>query len=163
MIVGYIDTLPMFKSLYPELTSYSQTSIYSKIIGGKYDAHNAIGDVKALAELLTLPNIDCNILCNFGMKSYWIQQYCTFLSEKKYNTESFHTLLQNKVLSKGMIEKAASSGLRLEHLNVVFTRDGETGLRSLLSENFAGKVRVKKSAKVHSTLVDYFKSLNEKT
>ena len=163
MIVGYIDTLPLFKSLYPKLTSYSQTSLYAKIIGGKYDAHNAIGDVKALAELLTLPNIDCNILCNFSMKSSWIQQYCTFLSKKKSNTDTFHILLQNKVLSKGMIEKTASSGLTLEHLNVVFTRDGETGLRSLLSEKFEGKVRVTKSAKIHSTLVHFFKSLNEKT
>ena len=123
MIVGYIDTLPLFKSLYPGLTSYSQPVMYAKLIGGKYEAHNAIGDVKALGELLALQNIDVDTLSNFSMTSSWIQKYCSFLAEKKRNIESFHAVLLNNVLSKGMVEKAASSGLRLDHLKVVFTRD----------------------------------------
>ena len=75
--------------------------------------------------------------------------------------DSFHVLLQNKVLSKGMIEKAAASGLKFEHLQIVFTRAGEKGLKSLLSEMFDGKVRVTKSSKIHLSVIKYFKSLNE--
>ena len=58
-----------------------------------------------------------------------------------------------------MIDKAASSGLKYEHLKIVFIRDGEAGLRSLLSEVCDGKIRVTKSGKILSSLVDHFKSL----
>ena len=163
MIIGYVDTLPIFKSLFPKHKSYSQTSLYTTLVGGKYIAHNAFNDVQALCSLLALPSITFDILSDFSMTSSWILKYCDFLYNKKISIASFHALLQNKVLSKGMIEKAAISGLRFEHLHIVFTRAGETGLRSLLSEVFNGKVRVTKSSNIHLSLINYFKCLNEKT
>ena len=159
IVTGYVDTLPLFKSLYPKLISYSQPSLYSKLIGGEYNAHNAFSDVTALSELLTAININSNILCNFSMNSSSMEEYLNFQYKKQINSESFQVLLQNKVLSKGMIEKASGSGLKLEHFHIVFTRDGEIGLRSLLSETFNGKVRVTRSVKIHSSLINYFKSL----
>ena len=158
-IVGYIDTLPLFKSLYPENTTYSQQHLYRNIIGGEYDAHNSLADVKALAKILNLPNVTTDVLCSFSMTSSSVEEYCSFLSEKKSNVESFHILLQEKVLSKGMIDKAASNGLKYEHLHRIFIQDGEVGLRSLLAAECEGGVRVTKSGKILSSLVAYFNSL----
>ena len=62
-------------------------------------------------------------------------------------------------MSKGMVEKAASSGLNYEHLKLAFVRDGENGLRSLFCEEFGGKARVTKNNKVLSPVVQYFNSL----
>ena len=159
-IVGFIDTLPMLKSLYPNETSYSQVNLYQRIVGGEYNAHNSLDDVKALAKLLRFVNTSEHTLCEFSITSLWAEQYCNFLSEKKRNVDSYNPLLQRKVLSKCMIDKAASSGLTYEHLKIVFVRDGEAGLRSLFSEEFEGKVRVTKSNKKITSVAQYFNSLS---
>ena len=57
-----------------------------------------------------------------------------------------------------MAEKAASSGLTYRHLQLVFERDGEFGLNSLLNEKFNGVVRVTKRKKIITSLVNYFNS-----
>ena len=58
-----------------------------------------------------------------------------------------------------MIDKAASNGLKYEHLHRIFIQDGEVGLRSLLAAECEGGVRVTKSGKILSSLVAYFNSL----
>lgn len=37
-IVGYIDTLPLFRSLYPNLASYKQKDLVRHFLGGKSNA-----------------------------------------------------------------------------------------------------------------------------
>ena len=61
-IVAYIDTLPLFKFLFPNETSYSQVNLYRRVIVGEYNAHNSLDDVKDLAELLRFLNVDNNTL-----------------------------------------------------------------------------------------------------
>ena len=158
-IVGYVDTLPLFKSLYPNETSYSQISLYQHIVGGDYVAHNALEDVKALSKLLLSANTDKATLIRFSMSTSWTSEYYSFISQRKRNAETYYPLLQAKVLSKNMIEKAASSGLTFHHLKVAFVRNGETGLRSLFCEEFQGKPRVTKNTKIIASVIQYFNSL----
>ena len=42
------------------------------------------------------------------------------------------------VLSKGMIEKIAKSGLCYQRLQLAYERNGEDGIQALFSENFIG-------------------------
>ena len=42
MIAGFVDSLPLYKSLYPGLTSHSQGNLYRSLVDGNYDAHNAL-------------------------------------------------------------------------------------------------------------------------
>ena len=140
-VVGYVDTLPLFKHIFPEESSYCQRHLYQKIVGGDFHAHNSLEDVKALATMLRLANVDEKMLRNFSMTSSWVEKYYNFHSEKKRNIDSFQELLQNRVMSKGMIEKTASSGLNYEHLKVVFVRNGEEGLRSLFGAHVLHNVK----------------------
>ena len=57
-----------------------------------------------------------------------------------------------------MDEKAASSGLTYQQLQLVLERDGEFGLNSLLSETFNGVVCVTKIKKIITSLINYFNS-----
>ncbi|KAH9404664.1 hypothetical protein TYRP_000491 [Tyrophagus putrescentiae] len=50
-IVGYIDTLPLFRWLYPNLSSYKQTDLVRHFLGVKYNAHNALDDSLMLFSL----------------------------------------------------------------------------------------------------------------
>ena len=48
--VGFLDTVPALKEQYPDRPSYKQEDLYSQFVSTQgYDAHNAIGDVKALS------------------------------------------------------------------------------------------------------------------
>ena len=67
IIAAFVDTLPMLKQLFPQEISYSQQNLYRSIIGGTYDAHNALSDVQALAEILHLPVINTTVLHKFSI------------------------------------------------------------------------------------------------
>ena len=156
MICGFVDTLLMYKSLHPEQTSYSQENLYKNLVGGKYKAHDALEDVRALSELLRTTVTDKSIFATFSMTWSWSIAYLTFLQQKRANVETFSPLLSSNSISKGMAEKAASTGLTYQHLQLSFERNGEMGIKSLLSETFEGITRVTKDKKVISSIIGYF-------
>ena len=45
---GFLDTLLLYKHLLPQRKSFRQEELVKDIVGGQYDAHNAIADVAAL-------------------------------------------------------------------------------------------------------------------
>ena len=54
-VCGFLDTLPLARSLYPERKEaggYKQEALVQNLVKELYDAHNAIGDVSALHKLL---------------------------------------------------------------------------------------------------------------
>ena len=160
MLAGFVDTLPLSKHVFPEFSTYSQKHLFQKIIGGTYEAHNSLSDVIALCSLIKngIPGIDS--LQKFSYTFEWCKEYVTFLEERDKNVQTFHSLIVSKVISKGLAEKAASSGLSYRHLQIAFKRQGESGLKSLLGEKFNGKVRVSKSVRVISSILEYIKTEN---
>ena len=153
---GFVDTLPVFKSFHPGQSSYSQENLYRKIIGGNYKAHNALDDVMALCSLIkaTIPDI-CR-LHQFSFSLEWCKNFVSFLEKRDRNLYTFQPLLASKAISKGMAEKAASTGLTYRHLHLAFQRQGELGIKALFGEPFSGSVRVSKNARVISSLVKHF-------
>ena len=77
MIAGFIDSLPLYKSLYPELTSHSHENLYRSLVGGNYDAHNALYDVNALSEIVRKTVIDRSALSKFSMTFAWGSTFFT--------------------------------------------------------------------------------------
>ena len=55
-IIGFVDTLPLFKDLLPGKKSYSQSSLVHDA-GFSYKAHNALDDSVALERLLQFHNV----------------------------------------------------------------------------------------------------------
>ena len=157
MIVGYIDTLPLFKQLFPLEQSHKQTAIFKRVIGGEHNAHNALDDVKALAQILRQLSVATAVSINFSMTASSASEYYDQLQRKKDNTGTFRELRENNVLSKGMIDKAAESGLRYRHLKVAFQRDGEDGVRAIFSEKYNGKARVTAQKKIIKTVSEFLK------
>ena len=88
-LIGFIDTLPLFRTLYPNEKSHKQGLIFALIIGGVYNAHNALGDVKALIDILNKLKIkasdysDCSFTraypfiyaAAFGPERYYVRKY----------------------------------------------------------------------------------------
>ena len=112
--------------------------------------------MQALAEIIRKSVTDRSVLSNFSMTSSWSNDYIDFIQQKKKNLGTFQPLFNLNVMSKGMVEKAASTGLTYKHLQLAFSRGGESGRKNLLGEKFGDIVRVTKSKKVLSSLCDYF-------
>ena len=160
LVTGFVDTLPMFKHFHPGQPSYSQENLFRKIIGGNYDTHNSLSDVIALCSLIKSTIPDIRSLHQFSYSHEWCRIYVTFLEKRDKNLHTFHPLLESSAISKGMAEKASSSGLTYRHLQIAFKREGESGLKAVLGEKFGGVVRVTKNARVILSLINYFKTEN---
>ena len=52
-VTGIVDSLPTFKTVSPNQSSYKQEDLARSILSNEYDAHNAIDDVNILFELLS--------------------------------------------------------------------------------------------------------------
>ena len=160
VVAGFVDTLPMFKFFHPGQSSYSQENLFRKMVGGNYDAHNSLSDVIALCSLIKRTIPDTRSLQQFSYTCEWCRNYVTFLEERDKNLQTFQPLLALNAISKGMAEKAASSGLTYRHLQIACNRQGESGLKSLLGEKFNGLVRVTKNTRVISSLLHHFDTKN---
>ena len=71
----------------------------------------------------------------------------TFLN-KAVNIHSLKPLIVSKVISKGMEDKIAGSGITLSRLKLSILRGGKEGLRSVLTEKVNGKPRVTTTSRI---------------
>ncbi|CAC5391995.1 unnamed protein product [Mytilus coruscus] len=96
-IVGFLDTLQLFKSLLPGLTSYSQSNLYNTVLNETYDGHDSMEDVVAL----TLRRYDHN------QKTKLLLPTLTPLTEKK-------------VITPRTANVIAASGMSFSHLHLSY-------------------------------------------
>ena len=54
VVCGFVDSLDVLKENLPGRTSYTQENIYKDVVGKSYAAHEALADVKALREIVSL-------------------------------------------------------------------------------------------------------------
>ena len=140
----------MFKSIRPELDSYTQSNLVSAILGPDfvYDVHNALGDVSSLKRLVEEVGVDEEVKMKSTFTNHYILESLNYSNEVKVNLPSLEHLVQRQVISNMMARKIAGSGLRCNHLITVFRRSGEDGIRDLFAESSNGRPRVTRSTKV---------------
>ncbi|XP_063443777.1 protein PML-like isoform X1 [Mytilus galloprovincialis] len=156
-VIGFIDTLPLFKLSHPGLNSYSQTNLFETFMSKSYEAHRADEDVDALCTL-----VNKKIELNVHFEKVYIPE-CVIsdkfnsMKELHKNLPSLKLLIDRKILSLGMARIIASSGLCLEHLKLAFSRNGCKGIKDLFTEKSGSGVRVTKSEKIIRQVSDFLK------
>ena len=123
VVVGFCDTLPAFKELFPERKSYSQENLARDLLESTYNAHNALNDVQMLQELSD-KFLSAQIVQKHSFSFSWYQEYTKYLSDKRVNLQTLQPLVAAKAISMGMAGKAAASGLSFTHLLLAFQRGG---------------------------------------
>ena len=71
VVVGYIDTLPLFKNKYPGMENYRQETLASTLLQINYNAHDALSDSVCLQKLLTMPQDPDQYIKGFGFSAKW--------------------------------------------------------------------------------------------
>lgn len=161
-VLGFLDTLPYFRETRPHLPNHRQETLAKELLKVKYNAHRALDDVKILQSLVQ-KFADHAALANHGFSATWVYQTMKYELQKQKNLATFAMLEKKKVISKGMCEKMAGSGLREYDFRVAHARaasrgeQGRDGIIKLLTEkDNEGKIRVTNQVKVLEHLAEFY-------
>ncbi|CAC5393418.1 unnamed protein product [Mytilus coruscus] len=142
-VSGFIDTLPLFRTKFPDLKSHKQEQLAQTILKSTYNAHNASDDVKILQKLVNASDASHEEVMVHSFCTESCIELCKHskLSTIRYN--SLKQLLQEKIVSSVLLKRIADSGLDFNQLCLAYTRDPEKGIQCVLSEKrHDGQVRV---------------------
>lgn len=160
-VCGFIDSLSIFRKIYPGRKSYKQEELVHSLLNSTYDAHNAVGDVQALGKLIKNTSLSPQEILQHSFTPCAVQKALLFREEKAKNLPTLNPLISKGVLKMCTAENVAGSGLQLTHLKKIFQRDGEDGLlNTFISPNSEGQPRVTNVKRtlesVIPKLVDFF-------
>ena len=152
-VAGFLDTMSLFRCR--TTPPYKQEKLYERLIGGTYDAHNALADVKALERMID----KISPLSEEKRKHTFNVQYVLAVQEYNKNAAinlvGWNILIEKGIVTKRIAEKAAKSGLRPEHLEFSFESGGEYAIYNVLSQFTASGCRVTKDKEISKQLSDY--------
>ena len=156
-VIGFVDTLPVFKQLLPGRKSYKQEELVRDCLTKSYDAHNGLEDVKSLKDLLLHLKPENSILSSNSFDVEFVCQFLQHHARKTANFPSLRALVTDKVLSKSVAQRIAGSGLNLQQLQLIHARGGYDGLRTVLNtkQGLNKQCQVITSKKVLRMLSDY--------
>ena len=162
-VVGFIDSLPVFRKVFPNQESYKQEDLARTLLQSSYAAHNAIEDVEILGNLVWHANMASEDLLKHSFRPNAVFNQLSFNEEKNKNKESLNPLICNGVMKRPTAENVAGSGLNFKHLRKIYDRDGEDGLRNIFCViNSEGKPRITTTKKVLEDVIpklaEYFKT-----
>ena len=148
LVKGCVDTLNIVSKLYKrgkDVTNFKQSTLITELLNETYDAHNAVADVASLQQLY---------VTKLKPTPSMLQELLFHISTHVYMS-SVKILIERKILSQAVASKLCKSGLALQHLTLAFQRGGDEGVRTLLKEKIAGRVRVASATKVLDGIVDF--------
>ena len=148
LVKGCVDTLAVVSKLYKrgkDVTNFKQCTLIAELLDESYDAHNAVADVASLQKLYIT-----KLKPTYSM----LQEILFHISTHVYMS-SVKILMEKKIISHAVASKMCKSGLALQHLTLAFQRGGDEGVRTLLKEKVAGRVRVPSAAKVVDGIVGF--------
>lgn len=144
--VIFADTLPLLKEVLPnrraENKSFRQCELVSDILHESYEAHDALKDAKSLQRRFTHLDISNPVISRHSFSVEMV------LESIQSNTRIDTFKGMENVVSKEIVRRMASSGLEISHLFLAFRREGEEGLKSVLTENINGKPRVTNNKRI---------------
>ena len=162
-VIGFVDTLPLFKAMKPELKSHKLSSLAEHFLDNStYDAHNALADVEILKSLTTCIRPSAESLQKYSMKTEAAIKVARFSLQALQRKHTLKRLVNGDGISKDMIKKMAESGLDFNQLKLAYESDRDNGIANVLSATDCdGEVRVTKTKSVIVKVQQFFQSLIE--
>ena len=155
-VIGFVETLALFKKALTNREKYSQESLDADLLGVRYSTQNSLEDVRPLQRLVSCKEVTRKYMIESSFTTEFVVRSAKYCVQKKFNLQTLHPLVTAKVVSKGMAEKIAGPGLTFHHLQLSFQRGGQDGLSNILSEKINGKARVTSNRRIISELSNFF-------
>lgn len=159
VVLGFVDTMPLFKCLFPCRTRYRLVDLARDILGND-TVNNSEQQVSALAQLITHKAVFPRALLKASLTLDYYLSCDLYDSIYNRNKSTYNMLVKTGIMSDYMAEKTASSGLRYDHLYLAYEVAGPEGLNVLISLPWGGNgPRVTKNTKFIEALANYFENL----
>ncbi|XP_061194397.1 uncharacterized protein LOC133202576 [Saccostrea echinata] len=155
-IIGFIDTLPLFREAVPNRRSYKQVNLLKDLCTAHYDAHDALADSQALQRLVLHLEISRGMMKKQSFSVEFVIENDNYAIVMSRNASALKHLVDENILSKFTANKIAAFGLHYDHLYIAHQRDPVNGIKFILSEKNMGKVRVTSNCKIIKSLHQYF-------
>ena len=150
--------------LYPERKGnggFQQVTLVRDLVEVEYAAHNAVEDTKALLQLFQhlKRRAGPGLLPKHTLTVQSVAEKNDYKSLKINNRRSLNPLIRGKLLSKGMAERAAASGLKFKHLKKA-AQESPDGIKQLFGAPGADRKtpRVTRDEPICKKLQEYFDS-----
>lgn len=155
-VLGFLDTLPLFRHMYPRRRNFQLEHLHSSLVGGRFAAHTALEDSLALERLVEKVNPDQNIMEAHTFDVEFVEASLSYLAMRKENLKTLYPL-ENVNVTPSMLDKIAGSGLRMEHLRAAYESDRENGIRGLFRQPLPdGKARVTRVKSIADKARNFF-------
>lgn len=148
-ITGFIDSLAVFKKVFPGQECYKQEHLVKTFLCSSYSAHDALEDVESLGNLVLFTGLDSRALLQYSFAPTAVYNSMLFNTEKSRYLDSLTPLIIRGVMKRATADNVAGSGLNFSHLKIIFERDGEDGLKNVfISKNSENLPRVTNNKRV---------------
>ena len=97
VILGFSDTLPIFKDLQPKGSSYRQSSVAEDVLKRSCNAHNSLDDVVILQELCKKLHVREKIFLSHSLSVEWVLQDIEHQSGKLQRLPLLYPLIEQKL------------------------------------------------------------------
>lgn len=135
VVGGFIDTLPLFKKIYPNLENYKQVTVVANMLKETYEAHDALQDVKALQKLVTKnQDIEFDILQEYSFSLQSLRELMDYEEKGRHRAKTLNPLVISGSLSSEMAKTIGKSGLHFEHLKAAFAKGGRDRMIEILTQ-----------------------------
>ena len=101
--IGFSDTLPAFRELYPARKSYNQENLAKDLVDETCNGQSALDDSVVLQKLITA--LSDAVLIKHSFSNVWLQDYIVYLSQKSKALKSLQPLIHLHAISKALLTK----------------------------------------------------------
>ena len=156
-VLGFIDSVLLFKCAYPEMKSYGQEKLCSDILNETYNTHNAIDDCALLKKLVEHQDSNRPIdKTPATVSTSSVVARVKWRIQLKSHLRSYDAAIASKGLSAHMASKLAGASLRFCDLQKICNINGILGLTAVMAEKQEnGKPRVSNCKNVINKLFNY--------
>lgn len=82
IVIGFVDSLPLLKKIFPGQSSYKQENLVSNLLAATYGAHNALEDVRSLGWLIKHEKVTDKHLQDFTFSPEAVKNQLAYNREK---------------------------------------------------------------------------------
>ena len=130
---GFADSLNMARDVYPKLKNYRLSDLTKALLSGRrYDTHNALGDAKALYDILMLRRITLDDIMAYSQKPHGSYgAYSRRLIENIVRNRPSFEFMTAGSISNRILNEISGAGYNFEHLKMIVKKRGMAGIRDL--------------------------------
>lgn len=157
VVVGFLDTLPLFRHVLPNLTNHKQETIVRAVLHETYSAHDALQDVKSLQRVVNILNLPADTLKTFSFTFESLKEKMESGRRAKLKSRSLKPLVETKYLSDTLADKLAKAGVDFNLLKSFYVRGGKDFLTEVFSQpNRPDQPHARLSTSTINSISDYF-------